>query len=174
MTVLALSAERGAGKTTLAAAAAASLGAVHASVSGWLAYRLAEKGLAPTPDALRAAGARAAADPDVLVRQVLAHYRWRPGTFLVFDAVRHHHVLTALREQVKPQPLLHVALLLGEPRLVCRRAGRGDAVEVAAGTGHSTERHVPELVAEADLALDASLPVAELVRRLIQATESLR
>lgn len=174
MTVVALSAERGAGKTTLAAPAAAALGAVHARVSGWLAHGLVEQGLDPTPEALRAAGEQAAADPSGLVRQVLAHHGWRSGTPLVFDAVRHREVLIALREQAAPQPVLHVALVLDPAQLACRLAGRGDAAGVAGGAGHSTELQVPALVGGADLVLDAALPVGELVRRLKTGVQALR
>lgn len=174
MTVVALSAERGVGKTTLAAPAAAALGAVHARVSGWLAHRLTEQGIDPTPEALRAAGEQAAADPPRLVQQVLAHYGWRSGTPLVFDAVRHSEVLIALREQAAPQPVLLVALVLDPAQLASRLTGRGDAADVAGGAGHSTERQVPALVDGADLTLDAALPVGELVRRLEASVQALR
>jgi dephospho-CoA kinase len=171
---VALTAERGTGKTTLGAAAAVALDAAHVRVSSWLAHRLAEVGHTPTAGALREAGELAAADPRALVADVLAHHDWRPGRAFVFDAVRHEEVLTALREHVAPQPVLHVALVLHPRSLANRLADRGDADEVSAGAGHSTEAQVPSLVAAADLVLDATLGVDVLVEQLRRACQALR
>lgn len=172
--VVALSAERGTGKTTLAVAAAAALKATHARVSNWLAHQLAEQGCEPTADALRQAGALAAADPRTLVAAVLAYNGWRPGRAVIFDAVRHTEVLAALRGHVAPQPVLHVALTLDPGRLAGRLVGRGDAADVRASTGHSTEAQVPSLVTAADLTLDAALSVNDLVDRLRRSCQALR
>jgi len=173
VTVVALSAERGAGKSTVAAALAAG-GARHASVSRWLVARLSNAGEEATADSLRRAGAEAALDPDGLVRGVLDAAGWRPGQPAVFDAIRHARVLAALRAAVAPQRVLHVALTLGADERNRRLAERGDSDAVAAGSRHSTEVDVPWLIAVADIRLDAALPVEELFARIAEAAQALR
>lgn len=172
--IVALSAERGAGKTTLAAAIAADLSAVHARVSGWLASRIEEQGRVPTADALREAGEHAAANPASLVEEVLAFYRWQPGRGLIFDAVRHSGVLDALRKYVAPQPVLHVALTLDREAIEGRLARRGDTAQVEAGRSHSTEAQVPSLIAAGDVVLDAASKVDVLVDRVRRSCQALR
>jgi hypothetical protein len=170
MTSIALTAERGTGKTTLAIAAAERLGARHISVSGWLTAHLEACGIASTSDALRAAGEEAASDPARLVEQSLRYSGWRPGESVVFDAIRHKDVLVALRAIVAPNPVFHVAVVLGENARVARLVRRGDVAAVEFGRGHSTEIEIPALVRAADFVLDGGLTVDELILRIAEET----
>lgn len=166
MTSWALTAERGAGKSTLAAEAARVLGARHVSVSGWLRATLVAAGEADGPDELRAVGARAAADPGRLVQDALSHAGWSPGEAVLFDAVRHVEVLTALRTAVAPDAVVHVALALPNSARLRRLTGRGDAHAALGGAEHSTEAQVSALIHAADHVLDAQRSVTELVNDL--------
>lgn len=174
MTLIALTAERGAGKTTFATAVARTLGARHMSVSRWLRDVLIEQGLEPSPGRLRSAGEQAARAPDVLVEDVLAHFGWTPGELAVFDAVRHYEVLRALRQRVRPERVLLVALAVTPEEVDRRLSARGDAADVAAGQDHSTERQVPSLMSSADLILDGATPLPLLIRTLDGVIQSLR
>lgn len=170
VTSIALTAARGAGKTTLAIAAAERLGARYISVSGWLAAQLEARGTAVTPDALRAVGEEAARDPALLVERCLRYAGWRPGESVVFDAIRHVSVLVALRAALAPESVFHVALVLSADARGARLVGRGDVASVESGRGHSTESEVPSLVRAADLVLDSGPTVQDLVLRIAEAT----
>lgn len=168
MTSVALSAERGTGKSTLASVATRALGLRYVSVSGWLAHVLQQRGVTAGPDELRAAGEAAALDPARLVADCLRHACWAPGEPVLFDAVRHVEVLAALRETLARGRVLHVGLTLPPSERLARLSGRGDAPTAVSGVRHSTERQVPDLLLLADALLDASHPVATLVQDLTE------
>lgn len=173
-TVIALSAAQGTGKSELAAAMADRLKCPHASVSSYIAHRLVAEGLEATPSALRSRGEEFAAQPNELVVRVLGHFGWRRGDGLVFDSVRHAHVLDILREQVAPQEVLHVGLSVPEDvrrtRLLERRREPIDP----SNDHHSTEIEVSGLVADAQLQLDGTAEVAELISAVLDELERRR
>lgn len=121
---------------------------------------------------MRLAGERAAADPDFLVGAVLSYAGWTPADPLVFDAVRHHDMLEALREAVEPTPVLHVALTLSDRERRRRLTARGDLVDVLLGDRHSTEEQVSDLIDSAHLRLDGPHPVKLLLAEITAALDS--
>lgn len=165
--IIALTAHRGAGKTTLADAIVERVGARHLRVSDWLADQLGVAGQPVTPDALREVGELAAMDPEALVERSLAWSGWAGGEPLIFDSVRHTGVLAALRARPAPTRVLHVGLTVPELERKMRLDARGDAEQVLAGALHSTEADVPALLLHADLVLDTSLPTSMLLERLL-------
>ena len=167
--LIALSAAQGTGKTELARGLATRLGGVHAAVSAYLSAALAAAGLEPTPQLLREHGEILANDPANLVHCVLNHYRWSGDAPLVFDSIRHEQVLDALRDAVQPTPVLHVALVVPEHERQVRLLVRNrEPLDPSLAT-HSTEVQVPTLVQTADLILDATSPVDQMVSEVVEA-----
>ena len=160
--VVALSAAQGTGKTELARALASELHGIHASVSSYLSMVLTEDGLEPTPHLLREHGQALARDPVELVRRVLSHYGWRRDVSLVFDSIRHHDVLVALRDAVSPLPVLHVALEIPETERQARLIVRNREPFDPKLSSHSTEVQVPMLLRTADLVLDGTQGIDQL------------
>lgn len=162
--VVALSGAKGTGKTELAAKLAVRLGCPHASVSSYISATLIATGAEePCPQLLRQSGELLARNPDAMVRLVLAHYNWIPETALVFDAVRHSEVLSALRREVAPQSVLHVGLRIPEHVRESRLRSRNREPFDAGLDRHSTEAQVPALVSASDLILDGTQTQDQLV-----------
>lgn len=85
---------------------------------------------------------------------------------LIVEGVRHHAAVDELRAQLDPTQLLLVYLDVPDADLHRRLAGRGEPESVLR---HEVESEVASLRAEADLVLQSSDPVDELVDRVAEA-----
>lgn len=172
--VVALSAAQGTGKTQLAVALARQAGCRHASVSAVISASLLLEGSDPSPQLLRERGEHLARHPGELVRLVLAQYEWTPGAPLIFDSIRHAEVLTALRDEVAPQPVLHVGLRVPEDIREGRLRSRNrEPFDPSLGE-HSTEVQVPALALAADVILDGTRSVDQMVSDVLAALAAMR
>jgi len=172
--IVALSAAQGTGKTELATALATRLDGPHASVSAYITSVLQLEGHDPSPQLLRERGEQLAHDPTDLVSRVLSNCDWTSGSGLVFDSIRHQEVLAALAAWVAPQPVLHVALLVSEEERVARLRARNREPYDPGLTNHSTEVQVPELVSAADLVLDGTGSIDQMVSTVLETLAELR
>jgi hypothetical protein len=172
--VVALSAAQGTGKTQLSVELARQLDCPHASVSAAISACLLLEGYEPSPRLLRERGAQWARYPSELVRVVLAQHKWMPGAPLVFDSIRHAEVLTALRDKVAPQPVLHVGLRVPEDVREARfRERNREPFDPSLGE-HSTEVQVPELVMSADIVVDGTSDVGQMASEVLAALVAMR
>lgn len=172
--VVALSAAQGTGKTELATALAPRLDGPHVSVSAYITSVLQLEGHDPSPQLLRERGEQLANDPADLVSRVLNYCDWTSGSGLVFDSIRHQEVLAALTACVAPQPVLHVALVVSEEERAARLRARNREPYDPGLTNHSTEVQVPELVSAADLVLDGTGPIDQMVSTVLETLAELR
>lgn len=172
--VVALSAAQGTGKTELGVELARELGCRHASVSALLSTSLLLEGREPSPQLLRERGEQLARHPGELIRLVLAQYEWAPGAPLIFDSIRHAEVLTALRDEVAPQPVLHVGLRVPEGVREARLRSRNREPFDPSLREHSTEVQVPALALTADVILDGTRSVDQMVSDVLAALVAMR
>ena len=158
-TVIGFSGRIASGKSAISAALAADIGCRRVSFGDYVRKVAAERGLAPTREALQSLGEELeAADVNRFCRAVVDWAEWRLGSSLVVDGIRHVQVLESLRSLVKPTPLILVFVEAGDSRRTSRLAERGEGEDARLGLveSHSTERDVLEGLPQlADIRLSA-------------------
>jgi cytidylate kinase len=159
----------GAGKSSVSAAFAATLGWKFASFGAFVRKTASSRGAEHSRESLQAIGAELEAnDAAMFCRAVLDDAGWSAGDSVVVEGIRHVRILETLKNLVSPQPVFLVYLDAPEERrrarLQERSAQEVDALERA--EAHSTERDViAELPQLANLVLSTDgRSVSELVR----------
>ncbi len=165
--ILAFSGHPGAGKTSLSTATARQLGWGWASFGEHVRSVALAAGREPTRENLQILGERMVADETrEFCVAVLDRAAWSEGTPVVLDGIRHLEILRELQRIADPQP---VRLVLVDTDLTVRlerlKATEKELPEsLYTLDTHSTERQVEiEIRGAAELVLDGSLPIYELV-----------
>ena len=171
--VLAISGRIGSGKSTLAESVALRLGWPWGGFGRYIRSIADGRGLPKHRDSLQALGASLLQkDCDEFCRGALQQAGWSPGESVVLEGVRHSSVVSVLRRLVAPSTFCLVFLETIPELLEARRQRRDLPGEVDWDTIelHSTESEVvaTTIKGSADLVLDASLPVTQLVDQVVQ------
>lgn len=163
--VIAFSGRIASGKSTLSREVALALCLRRVSFGDCVRTLAQNNGLLDTRKNLQVLGeSLVSSDPVAFTRSVLATANFRSGESLVVDGIRHLQVLRALRVICAPSVVRLVLLDVDDEVRRVRQVLRGIQDGVAGADAHSTEVQVSEVLkSEADVLLDGSLPILDLV-----------
>jgi dephospho-CoA kinase len=167
--VLAFAGKIGSGKTTVTKALAAVLRCQRVSFGDYVRDVVSQRGLAQTRETLQLVGTELLErDLRGFCREVLVSCGWKSGEMLMIDGLRHAETIEPIRQIVKPADLKIVFLALDDQirreRLVLR--DNGDEAAITRAEDHSSERQVGFLAERADLVIQGSQPVSEIVGQI--------
>ena len=171
--LVALSGPIGSGKSTLSRALCEELRWPMAGFGSYVRAEARARGLPDTRPSLQDLGDYLPREMgwEAFCRAVLDQIAWTPGRVIIVDGVRHREAVEALQVLVLPAPLIHVHLQadLETRRARLRAKGIDYADAIEAVDGHATEAQVPSVMpALADLILDSSRPLGELVDEVVR------
>jgi dephospho-CoA kinase len=173
--VIGFSGKIGSGKTTISSGLARSMGCHRVSFGEYVRGVVCQRGLLESREVLQSVGeSLLMKDAEGFCRAVLAQANWECGHSVVIDGVRHRQVVDVLRRLVAPMRFVLVFVVaddqLRDSRLTARGGGASMSIEQI--ESHSTEREVTgELQALADIQVDASLPIEEIILKIRKVVE---
>lgn len=170
-TVVGFAGAIGSGKTSLSRAVASDLACTWVSFGDYVRKEATDRGCAQDRRSLQLVGESLIQEGWVkFCLGVLSQADWRPGQNLVIDGIRHADGVLALTSLVEPSTFHLVGTSLDSKRRWARKCNGGAiAREVARSVeSHSTEIEVESrVIPSADLVVDGSRPVEELVREIV-------
>ena len=142
------------------------------SFGGFLKHVAAAQGLSDTRESLQELGKQYVSDGvEVFVDRLLTHAQWKPGDPMVIDGIRHLSVLQALRDRVRPLPVVLVFIDLGEQERQYRLDSLGlPASETVAWDQHPTELDVvipDRLRMNADFVVDGDQATEDMAQMVL-------
>ncbi len=168
---VALAGKIGSGKTTVTSSLAHLLRWHRASFGDYVRLIVRERGLPETREELQRVGTEILREnPRHFCSSVLLNCGWTCRENLIIDGLRHVETIEIIRKLVEPAPLKIVFLSLDEETRIERvkRRGETDITMIALADTHSSEQQVDSILATmADLIVDASRPVEEIVPEVI-------
>ncbi|MCH8247918.1 MAG: AAA family ATPase [Bacteroidetes bacterium] len=169
---LAISGRIASGKSSLAQGLASTLRWKQASFGDYVRFVAIERGMEPTRANLQTIGAQLVdEDPTGFVSAVLQHAGWIKEEPIIIDGLRHIVILETLRQLLSPLSLKLILVTVGDDvrgeRLKSRSDGLAECLQVV--EAHSTEQDVRgDLLAFADLSVDGSKPLNQLVVEVVE------
>jgi dephospho-CoA kinase len=163
----------GAGKTAVVQELADQIGAVTAGFGDFVRAEAARQGTEPTRDNLQALGERLKAErgDDEFTRAVIGDIA--PDVTAIVDGVRHVEIADAIQRLVAPRPFFLVFLDVSDDIRASRTRGDrpSEAERLTELADHPSESQVRDgrVRARADLVVDATAPVADVVARIVEA-----
>jgi dephospho-CoA kinase len=176
--VVGLSGRVGSGKSSLAACQAERSGWLRAAFGDYVRELARLRGLRHEDrQVLQAIGlAEIAKGWGPFCSAVLSHAGWEPGTSLIVEGIRHREAAETIREITHPDKFLLVYLAAEDDLIAARLKIRGkDVGSLGEIEVHATESQTrDELPRVADLVLDASRPLEELARTVLDLLARIR
>ena len=168
--ILAFSGEMGSGKTRLSYALAEEIAYPKIGFGEYLRHIAKNEQREATREYLQELGEiLVTTDPVGFTRDVLKFADWKQGEPLIVDGMRHIEVLSALHSEVSPSPLhliyVDTASSIRHSRLIDR--DKTESIILDQLERHSTEAQSDRLRGKANLVLDGSIPVDQLVKIII-------
>lgn len=160
----------GSGKTTLSAAVAEALNWPRVGFGDYVRGVARQRGLEESRKVLQQIGASLVENPDKFCRSLLEQVDWKPGQHLVVDGIRHAKIIDALRRVTEPSRVFLVFVKVAEKVRRKRLLNDGATGKQAAPEyeSHTTEADVKAVLpAMADLVVDGTLPVPDLVNHIV-------
>lgn len=159
------------GKTTLSTALSKALLCRRASFGDYVRFEAHERGLeVGNRQVLQDLGELLGSlGWKTFCRNVLHHAGWKPGQPIVIDGLRHVEAIHALRDLVNPLEFRLIYISIAEGQLSKRLLQDASVIDIGHIEEHSTEYQVVEtLPSVADLLVDGSRPVEQLVDEIVQ------
>jgi dephospho-CoA kinase len=161
---IALAGPLGAGKSTVARALRATLGAAGVAFGDYVRAETVKRGLPADRATWQRVGAeiRQELGPDGFCRAVLEGSGLsREDVPIIWDGVRHPEILAALRRLYQPAPVNLIVLLPPEAKRRQHLRTEADSeIQIDKWEGHESEQHLNELLALADFVSTAETAAA--------------
>lgn len=173
--VIGFSGKIGSGKTAISSGLARSMGCPRVSFGEYVRGVARQRGLVESREILQSVGESLLTnDAEGFCRAVLAQANWERGLSLIIDGVRHRQVVDVLHRLVAPMRFVLVFIVADDQLRGSRLTARGGGASMSAEQieAHSTEREVAwDLQALADIEVDASLPIEDLILKIRKVVE---
>ncbi|MHB0965780.1 MAG: AAA family ATPase [Bellilinea sp.] len=158
------------GKTTISQSIAVKLGWKYASFGNYVRYYVSNLGLNPlNRNILQIFGQRLIDEGwEIFCGKVLDFALWKPGESLVIDGVRHKEAIETIKYIVRPMPVVFIYINVIEEIRLKRIYSRGlslDTIHREESTPIEEESKT-SLIEFADLVIDGSLPIKEVVEEI--------
>jgi dephospho-CoA kinase len=152
------------GKSSLSTAVSEALGWPRTSFGSYIRYVASQSGLEPTRENCQRIGEHLIEqDAHNLCKSVLAQASWSLGAPLVIDGIRHLQVADLLTVMVRPSLFILIFVELPRADREIRLKNRdGVSQPLERLEHHSTETQASDLLARADLVIEARQPVEQL------------
>lgn len=167
--VLAFSGKIASGKTTISREVAHILNWPWVSFGDFIRSVARERGLEESREVLQELGEKfVKEEQEWLCQKVLSQEKWAPGGSLIIDGIRHIEILNKLKTLVYPSELFLITIHLDEEIRIERLQKHGISLRNIELTGkHSTEQQNDLLIQTADLLLDGSKEIEDLLNIII-------
>ena len=169
--VIAFAGRIGSGKSTVSRALAESLGFSRASFGDYVRTIAEQRGLTPNREVLQGIGTELIEQGwELFCKAVLSLARWEKGDSVIIDGIRHIEAIQTLIRITAPSKfvLIFISIKEGERKARLPRKGIYEKEEQIKIDSHSTEIQVNFLKSKADLILDGTRPISELVSQVIK------
>jgi len=169
--VIALAGPIGSGKSTISIALAEALGFPRASFGDYVRSVTKHRRLTLERETLQTIGSELIENGwEPFCQAVLSQAGWRKGESIVIDGLRHIEAIEVLHQMTAPLKFILVFTAIEEESRQNRLMMKGitDNEEKSKIESHSTEVQVNSLRSKANLILDGTQPILELVRQTIE------
>lgn len=167
--VIAFAGPIGSGKSTVSVALARVLDLSRASFGDHVRSVAKQRGLAQDREILQIIGSELIENGwGPFCKAVLLQADWKKGDSIIVDGIRHIEAIEALRQMTAPMRFVLIFISIEEQDRQSRLMSKGimDKKEKSIIESHSTEAQVNSLHSEANLVLDGTQPISELVRQI--------
>jgi dephospho-CoA kinase len=169
--VIAFAGQIGSGKSTVSIALAEALGFSRAGFGDYVRYVAAQRGLTADREVLQTIGNGLIEQGwDSFCEAVLSQANWMKGEAVVIDGIRHIEAIQTLLRITDPSKFILIFISINEADRKNRLFGKGihEEEKQIRIDSHSTEIQVNSLKNKADLILDGTRPISELVNQVIE------
>lgn len=158
------------GKTVVSQSIAVKLGWKYASFGNYVRHYVSNLGLDPLDrNILQIYGQRLIDEGwGIFCNKVLDFASWKPGESLVIDGVRHKEAIETIKYFVRPMPVVFIYINVIEEIRLKRMFGRGLSLDtINREESDPIEKESKTSLLEfADLVVDGSLPIKEVVEEI--------
>jgi len=168
--VIAFAGQIGSGKSTISIALAEALGLSRASFGDHVRSVAKQRGLTQDRKMLQIIGSELIKNGwGPFCKAVLSQAGWKRGDSIIVDGIRHIEAIETLRQMTAPLKFVQIFISIEEEDRKSRLMSKGimDKKGKSIIESHSTEAQVYSLHNEANLVLDGTQPISELVRQII-------